>query len=357
MTLRNIAIVFGIIVAAIVAIVAVVVFLPKDVETKASNSPSGSQKGPSHSPLQAEPLNTNPSSKTIDWKRFDTTATNPENGTPAFSAKNFEDFIAKHGDTPANLIAVFEQSGKREWLDRALSLHPDSPIVLVSAITDPSKATDEQRREWIDKLKAVESNNPVPWILSSNALFKSGQKTSAIAEASAALERPAFYTYVPERIAAAQALYESSGMHPLEAELMGTVGLRMSLLSPVLAVGKALEASKTEEGSTAHSVADAARIQFGLGKIFQTPEASRLLISQLVGVALEKRGLAVLPAAERERRKAEIEIFTKSTAGLVETVTRLTSSRDEERLAQYARRLRTEGELSAMRWLQSQEKK
>lgn len=352
MTLRNITILLCLVVTVVIV---AVLSMPDDAPTVVA----GLMKAPAQPDAVAHIPNASTAesklpAKPVDWKRFAAMTEKGGTGMPTFSAEDLARFIGKHGETPANLIVAFDQSGDRKWLERALVAHPDSPIVLVAALTESPDATAEQRAVWLEKLKAVEASNPVPWILSAHALFKAGHSAEATLEAAAALERPAFYTYAPERIAAARAFYESVGMHPLEAELMATVALKMSLLAPVMAVSKGLEAAKTAEGAEAS--VKAAQIQYGLGRLFQTPEASRTLISQLVGIAQESKGIAVLPAEEQARRKTEIDAFKKGMSGLTESVAQLMASQNEERLAQYVRRLRTDGELSAMRWLKEQQK-
>lgn len=342
MTLPNITILLCLVVTVVIV---AVLSMPDDAPTVVA----GLMKAPAQPDAVAHIPNASTAesklpAKPVDWKRFAAMTEKGGTGMPTFSAEDLARFIGKHGETPANLIVAFDQSG------------PDSPIVLVAALTESPDATAEQRAVWLEKLKAVEASNPVPWILSAHALFKAGHSAEATLEAAAALERPAFYTYAPERIAAARAFYESVGMHPLEAELMATVALKMSLLAPVMAVSKGLEATKTAEGADAEASVKAAQIQYGLGRLFQTPEASRTLISQLVGIALESKGIAVLPAEEQARRKTEIDAFKKGMTGLTESVAQLMASQNEERLAQYVRRLRTDGELSAMRWLKQQQK-
>ncbi len=289
--------------------------------------------------------------KQVDWEKLGEFTLNEEK-----TKIDYAQFLTAKGETAANLIAVFEHSNDERWLIRALELHPRSPIVLMSAIQDFKSATSEQRRAWIDQFKEVDSGNPIPWILSSHEFLAAGKKSEAFAEASAALERPGFYHYISERAAAGSALLEWSGKHALEAELLATVGVRLRLPMSMMKISRALEETRQEEWPTIQA-AEASRIQYGMGKILQTPEGARLLIQQLIGINLEKTGIEALPESERPKRLAEIEAFTKSTPGLIEVANTLDESKNEALLAAYLRKLRTEGELSAMRWLQSERAK
>src|SRR5436189_4978272 len=43
----------------------------------------------------------------------------------ASAEKVAEQFLAKHGETPANLLALFNETGDRKYLDRALERFPN----------------------------------------------------------------------------------------------------------------------------------------------------------------------------------------------------------------------------------------
>ncbi len=304
------------------------------------------------SPGETAPDGNQPALSKVEWKHIRAFETGV---VPKVTLADCERFLAKHGETPANLLAVFDQTGDRKWLERALATFPDSPAVLFSVLAESPDATAEQRAAWLDKFKSVDPNNPVPWLLSANLLFNGNRPEEAMAEASAALDRPAFYTYSSERIAAARALFEESGLHPLEAELLGTMTLKMPLLGVAMGISKGLQLLKAPETAEASTIADAGRIQYNLGRMFQTPEASRLIIGQLVGVALETKGLTSRPPDFQEMRTAQLEAQKAEIKTLTQAV-QITDSSNEKQVAEYLRRLRTEGELPALRWLKAQQK-
>lgn len=304
------------------------------------------------SPGETAPDGKQPALSKVAWK---STRAFETGDVPKVTLADCERFLAKHGETPANLLAVFDQTGDRKWLERALATFPDSPIVLFSALTESPDAPPEQLAAWLEKFKTVDPNNPVPWLIAANSLFKQDRPAEAMEQASAALDRPAFYTYSTERSAAAQALYEESGLHPLEAELLGTMTLKLPLLGVAMGISKGLQLLKAPETAEASTIADAGRIQYNLGRMFQTPEASRLIIGQLVGVALETKGLTSRPPDFQTMRTAQLEAQKAEIKTLTQAV-QITDSSDEKQVAEYLRRLRTEGELSALRWLKAQQK-
>ncbi len=353
MNLRSLVLLLSIIVAIVVAFV---FFMP------GGSDPIAETQASTASPQQTVVLGETAAAasaaleKPVDWKHFDALLSEMLGGFPKASDADFEPFLKKRGETAANFIVLFEQTSDRKWLERALAAFPNSPIVLMAALLDNSEASPEQCLDWLEKLKAAEPSNPVPWLIAAHLLFKQDHPAEAAAEAAIALERPAFYTYSSERIAAARALFEDMGLHPLEAELVGTFSLRCSLLSSAMAVSKGLEAMKVGNDATDATAANAARIQHALGKMFQTPEASRFLIGQLTGIAMETKGLTSQPQAVQEKRKAEMDAARAEIRALMENSNDVITTHDESLVKGYLLRLRTDGELSALRWMKAQKK-
>lgn len=314
------------------------------------------------------------------WKRINALANAGEGGDlfPKISPEDIARFLAKHGETPANLVAAFEKTQDRALLDRALELFPHSPLVLMVALTSiPASAApkpgetyqpDAQRTAFIERFKAADPNNPLPWIYSAQELFKAKQTGEAIAEVRAALERPAFYTYASERMAGAQQLYEDLGMSPVEAGMITMAGLALPHMTVAQQASRSLmewQKSASDSGDAA-SADDALRLTYDLGRTFATPEASRTLIGQLVGISMEYRALKTLPADAQPgwlsvppaQRMAEMEALKESVSALVKDagLEWLIESQNENLLAEYLRRNRDDGEFSALTWLKAQRK-
>ena len=362
MTLRNIAIVVGIIVSAIVAVALSMLSDSNPSAEKQDPVSTGAQTG-----IRTEALPTKtesggelaklPAPPSADLKLV-LAMMKGEVGPPQEPKDiDYEPFLAKHGATAVNLIAVFEKTGDRKWLARALDAFPNSPIVLMTALLERQEALPELRREWVDRLKLAEPTNPIAWIIASEMLFKEGRPAEAAAEAAAALERPGFYIYASERIAAARALFEYQGIDPLISELLGMASLRLPLMSIAQASSKGLESWKNAEGTSQRDIDEAARIQRGLGRMFQTPEAARILIGQLVGISIETKGLSSLPADAQEKRKAELEATKAEIHDLISVPVEGIVEQDTAVLKEYLNRMRTDGELSTRRWLNAQLKK
>ena len=311
---------------------------------------------------------------TVDWNRFGM-LTGGSGELPEPTPEDIARFLAKNGETPANLVTAFEKTHDRRWLERALELFPGSPVVLMAALESIRGASpragetyqpDPQRMAYIDRFKAADPNNPLPWIFSAQEFFKLKQTADALADVRAALGRPAFYTYATERMDSAQKLYESLGLGPVEASTLAMFGLTIPHTTAAIQSSRSLmelQKSASQSGDTA-AADEALRLTYDLGRTFATPEASRMLIGQLVGIGMEKRALKALPAgsppdwlkvnpaerlAEIEQKKAYMQGFTNGIESLIR-------SQDGDLIAEYLRRVRTESEAAAYEWLKKQKK-
>ncbi len=366
------------IIVAVCAVVAVCAYFFTSSDVGATLGRGQSEK-PATGTLQAQPSSgatTKPAKKTgkADWNFL----TNLDAGKvrPAPTQEDIARFLAKHGETPANLIAAFEAAHDRRWLDRALELFPNSPLVLMKAVDAADNRSvpkegeayqaNKERLALIERFKAADPNNPVPWILAAQELFKSKQTDEGVAEIRAALERPAFYIYANERMDAAQRLSESLGVGQLEASASAMFGLTLPHMSAATQASRGLmewQKSAAESGDTASS-SEALRLTYELGHTFATPEASRMLIGQLVGIAMEKRALEALPAGSQPdwlmvtpvERLAEIEQKRANVREVAKGIESVIQSQDGELIAEYLRRMRNESEAAAYDWLKRQKK-
>lgn len=109
---------------------------------------------------------------------------------------------------------------------------------------------------------------------------------------------------------------------------------------------------------------EALRIVYELGQILRSPEGSRIMVSQLVGMSLEARVLQALPSDARPsflrgsvaQHQTELSNFRESVRNAYseQAFNIMLGQRTAALLPGYLKRYRSEGEYEAMSWLKQQ---
>ena len=182
-----------------------------------------------------------------------------------------------------------------------------------------------------------------------------------MSELQEALKRPGFYTYFNERAAALRDLALQAGAGEFDAEGIAYFSQTLPHLQAATRAARGLQAYVDEQIGNQNPavIRDSVQLLYGLGQMFQTPEASRLLIGQLVGISLERRALDVvaksgenpLPVAV-DTRSAELDQLRDEAKALGQEAARVYA--EPEVWKGYFARFKTEGELAALRWVQQQ---
>lgn len=275
----------------------------------------------------------------------------------ALTEADMERFLAAKGHTSANYLAAWFCTRKLAWLDRALERFPNHPMVLLAKIG--AGDTKKPDLELVRRFSEAAPDNPLPKIFEASALVSAGDKVAALAAIREALARPGLYTWAKESIDASRSLLEFTGMPPLLADVVSTVQMPLPHLAPVMSVARAM--TETYKQGAEAGPADPALIEttYRLGLMFETPEAARTVIGQLVGRGVQKRALEALPAdaapawlsSKPAERLAQLEAQKGDIPNLMEATKWLYQPENLHLLGPYLQRFRTEGEMAAVHWL------
>lgn len=276
-------------------------------------------------------------------------------------------FLEAKGLTAFNLLALSEATGNEEFIRRAAEQFPDHPAVQAAVLSGKVRTlSPEERAEWIAHFKATAPDDPLPFVYAAMDAFRAQDYSSALAEASSAIQKPGLYMWSNEQIDAAQQLYEFLRFTPLEAELLATVNRSLPHMNAFEAASNELikwhgQAMKIGDTSSAD---EALRIAYGLGEVLRSPEGSRLVITQLSGMTLQSRVLKALSpdalptflGVSPAQRQAELSRSRDSYKGLVsdQTLDVLLGERSSDLLPGYLKRFRHEGEYQALIWVKKQ---
>ena len=276
------------------------------------------------------------------------------------SLEDVRKFLAAQGETPANLVAAFEATNDEPWLIRAEELHPNSPIVLLALLSKGGSA--EKKAGWIERLKAADPNNPIPWIYAAQQQFDSKNPEEAVEALRSGLSRPGFYAYVNERTAAMNALFASTGMDPMAADVRSIFGITLFQFENLKTSKGLMELQKaaSETGETQRAE-ELGQLMYGLAKMYRSPEASRFLIGQLVAMSVEVRALQampkdqILPSGGTVGERLEAVGKEKQEIGSLTGKTEAWLANRPDAVPEYFRRVKQDGEFSALRWLKSRQ--
>jgi hypothetical protein len=329
----------------------------EEVETRTAVAGSPSAEVPARGASQASPGGE--AQVHIDWNRIADMVAGRANNKTTLSDANIADFLRKRGETAMNLLAVWESTQDRKWLDRALELHPNDPALLLAAVgATPAPGNLAQL---IQRLKTATPDNPLAWIFDARRQLGEKHSAEALAELEIGLAKPGFYIYASERILAGKQLYMDAGLDPIAAEYLAMSQIQLPHLQAARDTVRGMKEATDFETASAENRAQIIKLSYEMGRMFATPEASRTLIGQLVGVAIEKDALTLAQSqqtnplpADPALRLAELERFRSGVRDLTSMNEKLMTRNDAALFAEYMRRFRNEGEAAALRWVGEQ---
>jgi RNA polymerase sigma factor (sigma-70 family) len=202
-----------------------------------------------------------------------------------------ESYLKSSGRSAASLLAAYRTTKDPALLAEAMRTFPNDPGVAFEAALSKDVPPD-QRRQWLDTLEKSDPNNALGNYLSALNYFEAGQSDQAIKEMLAAANK-SFDDYTPQRYQDDTEAYVAAGYSIADAR--GASG--MQLLLPQLQQVKDLTQDMVNLAKTYQQQGDTASAQavlqmaIGLGGRYASPTPGEPVISQLVGLAVERNAL------------------------------------------------------------------
>jgi hypothetical protein len=275
-------------------------------------------------------------------------------------AAEIQRHLERNGRNAASLLAAFQASGDKAHLIEAAANFPGDPRVQLAVLQ--SDLFPDQRREWLERFKRSAPDNALAGYLSALDHFKNGDVAAAARDLAGASAQPLFRDYTIELMQDVEELRLGAGQSAVAA---GIAAMQVPL--PHLARLKQLGQEMTTlrehylaAGDTASAEA-MARMVLGLADRLTQGEGGRLLIDQMVGVAIERRLLDQLPPTDESdllgvtpaQRIAELAAWKNSIKDAGAVLNLQLGQASEGELISYFDRLKASGELEAIRWLQA----
>lgn len=268
-----------------------------------------------------------------------------------------EAFLKANNRSAGALLTAWRESEDIAFLREAAERFPDDPRVQLAMIV--TKDFEADRAKWLDAMKRSAPDNVLPCYLAALDAFKAQRFDEAFEQLVQGASRGGFDDYTKAAALDATALYRSAGFSEVQAKAMGLFGLTLPQMGQFSDLGKEIVAARDRAvaaGDTARAqdlVAAAAH----LGRAMSS-DPSQLLITQLVGISIEKRALEKFddklatnaigtpPATRLDEINAQ-----RDQTKLVSRVDFTSPTISDADLSEYLDRSLAEGELAALKWL------
>ena len=278
---------------------------------------------------------------------------------PRLSPAQVEAYLKANGRRPATLLAAYRTSGDPALLKEALDKYPKDPQVAFEAAFAVN-LSPEQRRQALSAFEQAAPDNALSHYLSAFDDFKSGQTDRAIEEVTAAYGKR-LDDFTADRIMDDKEAYLSAGYSVPEAERIASSWLLLPQLSELKQLGQnmaALANSYNQSGDPASAQA-ALQIALDLGRQYGDVAAQPALISQLVGIAIERIALQAMdPNSPLEGggqtvqdRLNQLEQQKAALRDLGDRAEPLMQSLSDQDWSNYTQRRMLFGEAAALQWV------
>jgi len=285
-----------------------------------------------------------------------------EAGLPRIPREKVEEFLQLRNRSAASLLAGFHALQDTNLLYEAATRFPNDPQVQWTMLAQP--LSPEARREWLNRFKDSSPENSLANYLSAAERFNSGQTDMAIKDLLAAGNKPQFKDYAMAAMLDEQELSRFAGLTPLETmHANGWASDMLAELPSMKQVANGIVEARTQYLQAGDATSADALLQAGLGLSDRLTEGEggRFVISQLVGMAVENIMLRQMDADTRydslggktpAERQAELKQQKADFRSLNASVTSAYGTMSEADWQSYSDRMKTYGEVEAMKWLQ-----
>ena len=276
---------------------------------------------------------------------------------PQLNQLEVEAFLKHQGRSTTNLLAASRLLKDLSFAREAAKADPKDPAVqLELALRGESP---EERAAASAAFRAAAPENSLGDYLVAHQAFASGDLGAAGAALAHSLDNPLFADYSQKIVAGSEQAFLDAGYDQTSASAAAMFALTIPRAEPLVEVSKNLLSLQQEFIRSADFDSAEPTVVIGLTLGQRIQDQGPYLIDQLIGVGIERQFLQQLdpltqagPGGQTAGERLEaldarlLEIRSMSTA-----FTGKFASADAATQAQYFERMKSDGELAAMRWL------
>ncbi len=280
---------------------------------------------------------------------------------PKLTAAQVEAYLKANRTNAASLLAAYRTSGDTALLKEAMEKYPNDPQVAFEAVFDKDLSPEEQR-QWLNTFKQSAPDNALANYLSAFNYFKAGQTDQAVQELTTASGK-GFDEYTLDRAQDDEEAYLSAGYSVAEAQRIALSWLELPQLRQVKQLGQnlvSLANAYSQSGDPASAQA-ALQMAMNIGQRYANAPANTPLISQLVGMAVERMALGTMdpnsPYGSNgqtvQDRLNQIIQNRAAINGVVDQAQPLLPMMSDQDILIYENRRIAFGEVAALQWVVS----
>ena len=292
-----------------------------------------------------------------------------EGRPPAVSRGQIESYLEQNRRSAESLLAAFRLTGDRALLQEAAEKYPSDPRVhyagWFSAFRDDN-SSPEERRQWLEAFKQSAHENALANYLSAQDYFKSGQTDHAVEELIAASGKPQFHAFSADAVQSMEEAYLSAGYSAVESKAAAAYSDASLQSAPPYSELKRLAESLAELSKRYRDAGDEASawavVQMGveLGqRVGQSAGGSSLVVQNGTGVGIQRilyNSMDVNAAYGDAGQTVQDQLnaltqLGKSWSGLWRQAEPTLRSMSDQDLISYFDRMKTFGEVAALRWV------
>jgi hypothetical protein len=279
------------------------------------------------------------------------------------SPQQLERYLLAHHRDAASLLAAFRTTHAPELLTEAIQRFPDDPQVEFEAALRKDAPPGESRL-WLDLLAKNAPNNALANYLSAADYFKAGQTDRAVQELVAASGKPEFKDYALERAQEDEEAFRAAGYSVPESKLAANMQLALPQMGAFAELSASLLDVAKAYGQAGDQASRQAILDMGasLGRRYSEGGPGESLVSQLLGVAIERNSLAAMDPQSAfngttqtvQQRLDELNQHRANIRALNQQAEPLWRTLSDPDYVSYQSRTLAFGEEAALQWLVNQ---
>jgi len=280
-----------------------------------------------------------------------------EGKVPKLNQLEVEAFLKNQGRSTINLLVASRLLNDLTFVREAAKADPKNPAVQLELALRGE--TPEEKSAAVAAFREAAPGNSLGDFLAAHQAFLTGDGAAAGAALVQSLENPHFADYSQQLVAGSEQAYLEAGYEPTAAAGAAMFALTVPRAQPLMEVSKNLLSLQQEFIRSADFDAAEPTVIIGLTLGQRIQDQGPYLIDQLMGVSIERQFLQQLdpitqagPDGQTAGERLEaLDAKLMEVRSLTTAFTEKFASADEPTQAQYLERMKSEGELAAMRWL------